>query len=83
MSEVTPQSGAVHVGGSVVYSSQEAWIPTQSLRETIIMFGEGFDKDWYNRVVDACGLVADFNSMPAGDLTEVILANELTLLTVM
>jgi ATP-binding cassette subfamily C (CFTR/MRP) protein 4 len=83
MSEVTPQSGSVHVGGSIAYSSQEAWIPTQSLRETVIMFGNGFDEDWYNRVVDACGLVADFNSMPAGDLTEVRIANELTLLTVM
>jgi ABC-type bacteriocin/lantibiotic exporter with double-glycine peptidase domain len=71
MSEVTPQSGSVHVSGSIAYSSQEAWIPTQSLRETVIMFGNGFDKDWYDCVVDACGLLPDFNNMPAGDSTEV------------
>jgi ABC-type multidrug transport system fused ATPase/permease subunit len=71
MSEVTRHSGSVHVSGSIAYSSQEAWIPTQSLRETVIMFGNGFDKDWYDRVVDACGLLPDFNNMPAGDSTEV------------
>jgi ABC-type multidrug transport system ATPase subunit len=71
MRDIQPQSGSVHVHGSIAYSSQEAWIPTQTLRETVIMFGNGFDQDWYDRVVDACGLVPDFNSMPSRDMTEV------------
>jgi ATP-binding cassette subfamily C (CFTR/MRP) protein 4 len=35
------------------------------------MFGDGFKQDWYDQVVDACGLRSDFEGMPFRDLTEV------------
>ena len=35
------------------------------------MFGEAFDADRYERVLQACALAEDLASMPAGDETEI------------
>ncbi|KAF6024594.1 ABCC5 [Bugula neritina] len=41
-----------------------------TVRENII-FGNEFDSQWYNEVVDACALRSDFNQFTAGDQTEI------------
>ena len=52
----------------VVYASQQPWIMDGSVKENILM-GEAYDKEWYDKVVKACGLVADIANWKAGDET--------------
>lgn len=63
-------SGIVTQGGSMAYCPQHAWIQNSSVRENIT-FGRPFDQQWYDQVVDACALRADFDMLPDGDSTEV------------
>lgn len=35
------------------------------------MFGKLFRKDWYDKVVEACALLPDFDMLPNGDQTEI------------
>ena len=41
------------------YVSQDSWIQNGTIKENIL-FGENFDADWYQKVIDACALVQDF-----------------------
>lgn len=50
------------------YGAQDAWVMDGTARENIVM-GLKFDKDWYNTVVKACGLVLDFQQLRDGDMT--------------
>ena len=43
------------VKGKVSYASQNPWVFSGTLRENIL-FGNIFDKEWYNTVVQACAL---------------------------
>ena len=36
-----------------------------------ILFGEPFDKDWYEEVIEACALRTDLEMLPGGDQTEI------------
>ncbi len=44
--------------GSMSYAAQEPWIMDGTIRENITM-GLNYDKKWYERVVEACGLAPD------------------------
>lgn len=68
--EMDKLRGYASVGGSVAYAPQQAWIQNLSLKDNIT-FGQRFDPAWYNTVVDACALRADFDTLPAGDDTEI------------
>lgn len=35
-----------------------------------ILFGQPYVAEWYDRVVNACALVSDFETMPFGDQTK-------------
>lgn len=48
-------SGSVNVQGSISYVSQEPWMFSGTLKENIL-FGEKFDRIWYEKVLDACSL---------------------------
>jgi ABC-type multidrug transport system fused ATPase/permease subunit len=50
--------------------AQEAFIQNLSVRENIL-FGAPFDRDRYDRVVEACSLTSDFALMPSGDACEI------------
>jgi ATP-binding cassette subfamily C (CFTR/MRP) protein 1 len=63
-------SGNYYVNGNVAYASQQAWIQNATLRDNIL-FGKELNNAVYNRIIDACALVADFNILPAGDRTEI------------
>jgi len=41
-----------------------------TLRDNIL-FSKHFDKEHYNRVIDACALRPDLEILPAGDKTEI------------
>lgn len=53
---------------SLAYSAQDSWIMDGSVQENIT-FGLDFREKWYNEVVDACGLVKDFQQFRNGDQT--------------
>lgn len=55
---------------SVAYCSQAAWLLNDSIRNNII-FAAPFNRDRYNKVVEACGLTRDFEILKAGDQTEI------------
>ncbi|KAK4498512.1 hypothetical protein PRZ48_011170 [Zasmidium cellare] len=63
-------AGKLTYGASKAYCSEGAWIQNASIRDNIL-FGQPYESDWYNEVIDACALRADFDSFAAGDLTEV------------
>ena len=48
-------NGSVEVKGRVLYASQEPWVFSGTLRENIL-FGQPYQWDWYNTVVEACAL---------------------------
>ena len=52
------------------YVPQQAWIQNNTLRENII-FGKTYEKDRYNRILDACALRPDLKTLPDADMTEI------------
>jgi ATP-binding cassette, subfamily C (CFTR/MRP), member 1 len=62
--------GVARMGASRAYCPQQAWIQSTTIRNNIL-FGKEYEKEWYNRVVEACALRPDFNIFPAADETEV------------
>lgn len=56
--------------GSVAYVPQQAWIQNATLRDNIL-FGRPYEKEKYNRVLDACALTPDLAVLPGGDQTEI------------
>ncbi|KAL6450086.1 BPT1 Bile pigment transporter 1 [Candida maltosa Xu316] len=66
-SGVPPQ---VTIRGSVAYCAQQPWIMNASVKENIL-FGCKFDKDFYEKTIDACQLIPDLAILPDGDETQV------------
>ncbi|OEJ86325.1 Oligomycin resistance ATP-dependent permease YOR1 [Hanseniaspora osmophila] len=62
-------SGVVHQSGSLLLCGYP-WIQNTTARNNIL-FGSDFDKKKYNKIVDVCTLGADFDILPAGDMTEI------------
>lgn len=60
--------GRVEVSSSIAYVTQEPWVISGSVRENITL-GAVLDEVRYWKIVDMCGLKADFDQMPKGDLT--------------
>jgi len=57
-------------GGNLSYAAQTPFILSTTVRENIT-FGTPFDRDRYDRVLDACCLRPDLSQWPAQDLTEI------------
>ncbi|EGZ11462.1 abcc transporter [Phytophthora sojae] len=70
LGEMEKRSGTVFVGGTVAYCSQQPWIQNMTVRDNIL-FGHHFQRKKYEKVLDACALTSDLQSLPAGDLTEI------------
>jgi len=68
--EVLDISGTVTYQGTLVYVPQIAWVFSGTIRENIL-FGQPYDKDWYNRILEACSLVEDIQQFPEYDQTVV------------
>ncbi|EGF79410.1 hypothetical protein BATDEDRAFT_25737 [Batrachochytrium dendrobatidis JAM81] len=54
----------------VAYVSQTAWLQNATVRDNIL-FGSLYDADRYAKVIEACALVRDLETFPAGDQTEI------------
>ncbi|KAL4994768.1 P-loop containing nucleoside triphosphate hydrolase protein [Aspergillus recurvatus] len=55
---------------AVAYCAQEAWLRSQTIRQNVL--GElPMDREWYRRVIFACGLEKDLAQLPQGDRTSV------------
>ena len=57
-------------GAKLSYAAQTPFILSTTVRENVL-FGLPFDKDRYEKVLDACCLRPDLLLWPAGDLTEI------------
>jgi len=57
-------------GSTCSYASQTPFILSTTVRENIL-FGSPFNKERYEKVLDACCLRPDLLQWPAGDLTEI------------
>ncbi|EMC91328.1 hypothetical protein BAUCODRAFT_39495 [Baudoinia panamericana UAMH 10762] len=62
--------GSMTLGASRAFCPQYAWIQNATVKQNII-FGQEFNKQWYNDVIDACALRPDLEMLPSGDLTEI------------
>ncbi|XP_041973565.1 ATP-binding cassette subfamily C member 4-like isoform X1 [Aricia agestis] len=71
LGELQPNSGRISLGGATVsYASQDPWLFVATVRQNIL-FGLPYDKARYNKVVEACALLRDFEQLPGGDGTMV------------
>lgn len=86
LGEMTKTSGEIYLPGyksyeelsigedgftdSVAYCSQAAWLLNDTIKNNIL-FSAPFNKQRYNDVITACGLVRDFEILKAGDQTEI------------
>ena len=63
--------GSIHISGTklVGIAEQNPVIITGNVRSNIL-YGSSFDKQRYDRVIEACQLATDFESFPKADLTE-------------
>ncbi|KAF0546388.1 P-loop containing nucleoside triphosphate hydrolase protein [Gigaspora margarita] len=62
--------GTIHFPtAKVAYVPQQPWLENSTIRENIL-FGSNFEEERYWNVVDACGLLKDFENMEQADFTE-------------
>ncbi|KAG0304127.1 hypothetical protein BGZ98_005900 [Dissophora globulifera] len=57
-------------GSGIAYVAQTAWLQNTTIRNNIL-FGQEFDQERYDAVVEGCALVTDFSILESGDATEI------------
>ena len=60
--------GTKTVPNKIAFVPQEAWIFGGTIRENILV-GREYQKDFYDRVIQACSLISDFENFPSRDQT--------------
>ncbi|XP_011647242.1 multidrug resistance-associated protein 4-like isoform X2 [Pogonomyrmex barbatus] len=68
LGELKISQGQVHVGGQISYACQEPWLFAGTVRNNIL-FGQSYNKDKYQNVINVCALIKDFEQLPYGDKT--------------
>ncbi|KAG9403120.1 hypothetical protein AC1031_006664 [Aphanomyces cochlioides] len=68
--EMAKFNGNIFIAGRVAYCSQQSWIQNLTIRENIL-FGKPYDREKYNRVIEACALVKDLSLFAGGDRSEI------------
>ncbi|XP_063913515.1 probable multidrug resistance-associated protein lethal(2)03659 [Zophobas morio] len=68
LKELPLLKGALDVGGTISYASQEPWLFGGSIKQNIL-FGQKMDMKRYKEVVRVCALERDFSLFPYGDRT--------------
>ncbi|GET92156.1 abc transporter-like protein [Leishmania tarentolae] len=69
-------SGGFQVGGRVVYCAEVPWLRQGTVRENIRLVSDdvpesAMEREWYNRVLEACALKDDIKALEKGDRTMV------------
>ncbi|KAE9414262.1 hypothetical protein Angca_002537 [Angiostrongylus cantonensis] len=70
LGEMEKVCGYIGRRGTFAYVPQQSWIRNTTLRDNIIM-GKTFDRNFYERVIEACALDEDLKQLPNGDRTEI------------
>ncbi|OEL14752.1 ABC transporter C family member 9, partial [Dichanthelium oligosanthes] len=70
LGEMPKLDGTVRVSGSKAYVPQTAWILSGNIRENIL-FGNPYEKEKYENIIQACALTKDLELFANGDLTEI------------
>ena len=70
INENSPDKKYYICSNKISYACQDPWIMNGTIRENIIFYDK-FDKDRYNKVVNACQLDKDFENLKHGDQTEI------------
>ncbi|KAJ0970834.1 hypothetical protein J5N97_018793 [Dioscorea zingiberensis] len=70
LGEIPKLNGTVRISGSKAYVPQSPWILTGNVRDNIL-FGNPYEFDKYERIIQACALTKDFELFANGDLTEI------------
>ncbi|CAG9327096.1 unnamed protein product [Blepharisma stoltei] len=71
MGELKIKEGFINVPDNIAYApSLDSWIQNDTLKNNIL-FGKPYNEAWYLKVLDACCLIQDINSLPNKDLTEI------------
>lgn len=68
LGEFDNYEGSISKRGKTFYISQQPWVFTSSIRQNIT-FGKEYDRDKFNRVVEACSLKKDLELLPMGEST--------------
>ncbi|KAL3643087.1 Canalicular multispecific organic anion transporter 2 [Castilleja foliolosa] len=68
LGEMPKISGNVRLSGTKAYVTQSPWIQSGKIEENIL-FGKEMDRQWYNRVLEACSLNKDLEILAFGDQT--------------
>jgi ABC-type multidrug transport system fused ATPase/permease subunit len=68
--EIPKLTGVVRVRGTKAYVPQTPWILSGNVRENIL-FGKPYEKEKYERTIEACALRKDLELFANGDLTEI------------
>ena len=63
-------TGEITMGASRAFCPQYAWIQNATVKENIL-FGREYNREWYEKVIDACALRPDLDMLPHGDQTEI------------
>lgn len=66
--EIPQVSGMVKVCGTKAYVAQSPWIQSGTIEENVL-FGSEMDREKYERVLDACSLKKDLETLSFGDQT--------------
>ncbi|TPX56510.1 hypothetical protein SpCBS45565_g08389 [Spizellomyces sp. 'palustris'] len=61
---------ATGLSSGVAYVAQTPWLINATIRDNIL-FGCPYDADRYQKVIEACALLRDLETLPGGDLTEI------------
>ncbi|TPX57540.1 hypothetical protein PhCBS80983_g03764 [Powellomyces hirtus] len=64
-----PQTGLSSTT-SVAFAAQQSWLMNATIRDNIL-FGLPYEHAKYTRVIAACALVRDLDTLPGGDMTEI------------
>ncbi|KAH7650002.1 ABC transporter with 9x transmembrande domains and 2xAAA [Cryptosporidium bovis] len=72
LDEIVQESGITYVKpretkAPIAYASQIPWIPSGSIKNTIL-FGREFNQIKYDKVLECCRLIQDFDTWQDGDL---------------
>ncbi|KAJ1702897.1 hypothetical protein LUZ63_002676 [Rhynchospora breviuscula] len=70
LGEIPKLSGVVRVGGTKAYVPQSPWILSGNVRDNIL-FGRPYEREKYEKTIEACALRKDLELFANGDLTEI------------